>query len=321
MPQGPFDKLFDQPYLICDEQDQGEKTKAICVFTGVQVNEEFVIGPIKLRPRTPEDKFPDRTRFDFQHSVLELNYIDTKTGLSMYLEPMLVQQAAFKAIQLLVSSWSGISLIYHFDEHNHQVGGASGSTRFQTADTEAAGILEATDKKKELFKRLFRASFGDLKHAIDRFSRACTEIKGESILDFVISLEATLGYKLDTEIGHRLSSRGAFLLGADPSKRERYYSIFKTLYNIRSRIAHGGAVTAKVPEPFVEAITTLGYWTGSWSKEVNAFKVRHIADVARQVSRQVLIEFVKSPELLNENNLLKLELGIKLDRRQHNTTQ
>jgi hypothetical protein len=47
-----------------------------------------------------------------------------------------------------------------------------------------------------------------------------------------------------------------------------------------------------------------------WSKEVNIFKVRHIADVARQVGQQVLIEFVKKPELLNENNLLKLELGI-----------
>jgi hypothetical protein len=58
-----------------------------------------------------------------------------------------------------------------------------------------------------------------------RSSRACTEIKDESILDFVITLEATLGYGLESEIAHRLSSGGAFLLGADPSKREPYYSV------------------------------------------------------------------------------------------------
>jgi hypothetical protein len=311
MPQDHFEKLFDQPYLICDEQDQGQKIKALCVLTGVQVREDFVVGPIKIRLiDAGKDKFPEGTRFDFQYSVLELNYIDRETALSMYTEPMSVQEAAFKAIQLLVNSWSGISLIYHFDENNKQVGGASGSTRFQTADTEAAGILEATDENKELFKRIFRASLGELKHAINRFSRACTEIKDESILDFVIALEATLGYKLSIEIAHRLSSRGALLLGADPSKRERYYSIFKTLYKIRSRIVHGDTSTAKVPESFVEGITTLGYLRGDWSRQVNIFKVRHIADVARQVTRQVLIEFVKRPELLNEENLLKLELGI-----------
>jgi len=122
MPQDPFDKLFDQPYLICDEQDQGQKIKALCVLTGVEVREDFVVGPIKIRPRDAEnDHFPEGTRFDFSYSVLELNYIDRTTALSMYVEPMWVQEAAFKAIQLLVNSWSGISLIYHFDENNKQV--------------------------------------------------------------------------------------------------------------------------------------------------------------------------------------------------------
>jgi hypothetical protein len=141
MRRDPFDKLFDQPYLICDEQDQGQKLQALCVFNGVQVQEDFAIGPIKIRPIDEEnDKFPEATRFHFQSSVLELNYIDRKTALSMYMEPMWIQEAAFKAVQLLVNNWSGISLIYHFDESNQQVGGASGSTRFQTADTEIPPI-------------------------------------------------------------------------------------------------------------------------------------------------------------------------------------
>ncbi len=134
--------------------------------------------------------------------------------------------------------------------------------------------------------------------------------KSESILDFVIALEATLGYRLKSEISHRLASRGAYLLGTDPATRERYYCIFKALYHIRSRIAHGDIATAKVPEFFVEAITTLDYWKGDWSKETDLFKVRHIADVARQVTRQILIEFIKKPSLLNEDSLLKLELGL-----------
>lgn len=313
MPQNSFDKLFDQPYLICDDRDQGARIRAICVLIGVQVNEDFVVGPITIRPRNEEkDRFPEGTRFDFQHSVLELNYIDRKTALSMHVEPNRIQEAAFKAAQLLVNNWSGISHIYHFDERNEKVG-TSGSYRFETADTEwprQGGILAVTDVNKELFRKIFRATFGDLKHAIDRFSRACTEVKHESILDFVIALESTLGYKISTEITYRLASRGAFLLSPDPSQRERYYAIFKTLYKGRSRIAHGNTVTAKVPESFVEAITSLGYWAGDWAEQPEFMKVRHIADIARQATRQVLIEFIKRPELLNQGILLKLELGI-----------
>lgn len=306
--------LFNHPYLICDEKDQGLKTKGICIFNGVQIDEPFTIGPITLRPFNKDtDHFPEGIRRDLQYSVLELSYIDRASAMSMYVEPMWVQETAFKAIQLMVNSWAGISLIYHFRETGEQVGGASGSTRFETADTEsvhAGAVLTVTEENKELFKIAFWACFGDMKHAISRYSRACSEIKDESILDFVISLEATLGFKLNSEIAHRLASRGAFLLGIDPNVREKYYCIFKTIYNIRSRIAHGDVATAKVPRAFVDAITTLGYWSGDWSKEIDLFRVRYIADVARQITRQVLLRFIEKPELLNEETLLKLELGL-----------
>jgi Apea-like HEPN len=309
MSQSVPDNLFDQPYLICDPHDHGDKIKAICVFIGVEVTEEFIVGPIKVRPLADEDNFPSGTRFDYQHSVLELNYIDRTIGRSMYVEPTWVQVAAFKAIQLLVDSWSGISRIYHFNQDNEQVG-VSGSNRYETADTQAAGILEVTDENKRLFKKIFYAAQGALQHAINRYSTACAELKQESILDFVISLEATLGYKLDTEIAHRLSCRGALLLAPDPSQREQYYRVLKILYTLRSRIAHGSTATGKVSEAFVAAITTLGYWKGNWSNQPEEFKIRYIADVARQVTRQVLLAFVKKPELLSEDELLELELGI-----------
>lgn len=307
-------ELFNHPYLICDEKDQGLKTKGICIFNGVQVDTAFTVGPITLRPFNKDtDQFPDDIRRDLQYSVLELNYVDRASAMSMYVEPMWVQETAFKAIQLMVNSWAGISFIYHFRETGEQVGGASGSTRFETADTEsvhAGAILAVTEENKEIFKAAFWACFGDMKHAINRYSRACSEIKDESILDFVIALEATLGYKLNSEIAHRLASRGAFLLGADPTVREKYYCIFKAIYNIRSRIAHGDVATAKVPEAFVDAITTLGYWSGDWSKEIDLFRIRYIADVARQITRQVLLKFIEKPQFLNEETLLKLELGL-----------
>jgi Apea-like HEPN len=304
MRQDSLDKLLEQPYLICDERDQGNKRKALCAFIGVWVNEAFVVGPIKLRPVADEDTFLEGTRFPtVSYSVLELNYIDRGAASSIYVEPMWVQKAAFRAIQLLVDSWSGISLIYHFDADNNQLG-VSGSHRLQPADSERPGILEVTRDNKDLFKRIFKAAFGQFRHPIDRFSRACNEIKEESILDFVIALEATLGFKLDSEIAHRLSCRGALLLAADPGERERYYSIFKTLYRVRSSMVHGDNAPAKVSQSGLEAITTLGYWC----REVNT--LRFVANVARQITRKVLIEFIKKPELLNQDNLLKLELGV-----------
>ena len=176
--------LFDHPVLICDQKDQGAKIRAICIFNGVQVDKEFVVGPITLRPFNAEtDKFPEGIRRELQHSVLELNYVDRKGSLSMYAEPMWVQENAFKAIQIMLNNWTGISLIYHLNEANEQIGGASGSTRYETADTESpnrGGILVGSDENKELFKTIFWACLGELKHPINRYGRACAEIKAKA---------------------------------------------------------------------------------------------------------------------------------------------
>lgn len=97
MPRDWFDEFFDQPYFICEDGDQGARIKAICVLLGVQVDEAFVVGPINIRPREEEkDSFPEHTRFDFQSSVLELNYLDREAAHSIYAEPMRIQEAAFK---------------------------------------------------------------------------------------------------------------------------------------------------------------------------------------------------------------------------------
>jgi len=310
--------LFNNTHIICSNADQGEKTKGICIFNGIEVAEEFTVGPVTLRPLKDTDIFPEHVRKDTQHAVLEIRYVDRKESISMYAEPMFVQEAAVKAFQLMVNSWAGATVMYHFRETGEKVGGTSGSSRWETADTEfvrEGAFLEVNEENKEQFKTIFYSCFGTLKHVIDRFNKACSEIKDESILDFVIALEGTLGYKLSSEISHRLSSRGAFLLSGDTPERELYYHLIKTLYTLRSTIAHGSEISPGLlrKDKFVSAITTLGYWPGDWEEESDLFKIRHTADIARQVTRKVLLEFIKNPELLDEDNLLKLELQVVND--------
>ena len=55
----------------------------------------------------------------------------------------------------------------------------------------------------------------------------------------MIVLEATLGYKLNIEISHRIASRGAMLLAKNNTERYDYYKVLKYLYKIRSGIVHG----------------------------------------------------------------------------------
>src|ERR1700751_1438738 len=236
-----FDEFFDQPWFIYDDRNQGARIRAKCLFFNVQVDQAFVVGPITIRPRDEEnDRF--RGYDDLEKSVLELNYVDRgpscdiepmrirAEGRSLDMTPTQIQEAAFKTGQVLINTWCGISRVHCFNESNKLVS-ISGSQRFEPwcfYSPTQIGTLAVTDENKELFRKIFRANFGNLGHAIDRFGKACTEIDDESILDFVIALESTLGFGLHTEISHRISSRGAFLLSLDPSQRNRYYEIFKT---------------------------------------------------------------------------------------------
>ncbi|MCA9352189.1 hypothetical protein KC866_02255 [Patescibacteria group bacterium] len=307
-----IDNVFDSNIFICDENDQGQGMTSVCIINGIEVDSDFTVGPLTLRPLDKAvDHFPRDIRKDLQHAVLEFRYIDRKNSISRYAEPSIIQSAAIKTFKLMVDSWAGATLIYHFDDTGAQNGGTSGSRRWETADTEyvrEGAKLEVSEENKELFKNIFYSSFGKLEHAIDRYDRACAEIKDESILDFIISLEATLGYGLNTEISHRFSLRGAILLSENESERSSYYDLFKTLYKLRSVIAHGEPLLEKelTKGVYVSAIQNLGF---SY-EEHESFKIRIAADIARQVTRRVLLKFILNEELLDKNKLLNLELGI-----------
>lgn len=66
----------------------------------------------------------------------------------------------------------------------------------------------------------------------------------ERIMDLGIALEATLfggGERYPGEIKYRFTIRGTVLYGGDPQQRKKTASLLKALYDIRSRVAHGGA--------------------------------------------------------------------------------
>jgi hypothetical protein len=147
--------------------------------------------------------------------------------------------------------------------------------------------------------------------AIDRYSRACTEIVDESIIYFVIVLENLLGKGLGNgELTHRISSRGALLLSSDIDTRKFYYIVFKYLYSLRSALVHGSVDEIKSPTvEQKEALISLGV-TLSGKKLDECNDKCAISNFARKLARDVLIYFINHEEQWNKAFLENLELGI-----------
>lgn len=308
--------FWKNDYLILDPD--GPKRKAASLLTGIEViGDSIIFGPIKLRSVDPgvDSVFNSFRKDDPQRSVLELNYIDRGKVLSMYAEPSEVILRSFRAIQLLVDNWIGMSTTYHFDANGKSIGKLE-YMHFETADTQELRTEGKLNSKNTISKKNFIETYeaqndGSLSHAIKRFSRACTEIKEESILDFVIVLEGILGYGLRVEIGHRLSCRGALLLAQKHDQRMHYYKVLKYLYDIRCSIAHGNEVEAafKLKQDVKESIVALGYQLEGWEKTY--YRSYIIADIARKITRAAVLKFIADPSMLNSNLLTRLELGIK----------
>lgn len=311
--------IWENEYLVLEKG--GPKRKSISLLTGIDTSEkEFILGPIKIRPFNAEIDIELRKERlgDPQHSVLELNYIDRKDGSSMYCEPMTIITKSFQAIQLLVNNWIGMSIAVHLDS-NGKIIGSSGFSHLETADSEFKNPEAIIKKNNTIDQRDFINVYnnqGDpfeqlhkpLERALYRFSRACTERKSESILDFVIALEETLGFGLRTEAIHRIASRGAFLLSLKDEEKILYYTILRHLYKIRSDIVHGSDVKFEFKEEKREALLALGL--GDWEKVEEYFKSHEFANVTRIIIRKVLLKFIQNPSMLDKEWLLKLELGL-----------
>ena len=311
------ENIWEKEYLVLEEG--GPKRKSISLLTGIDTSEEkFILGPIKIRPFNPKTdiELKKERLGDSQHSVLELSYIDRKDSPSMYFEPMIIITKCFQTIQLLVNNWIGMSIAVHLDSDGKSIG-SSGFSHFETADSEFRNPEAIIKKDNTIDQKDFIKVYNNqgnpfafeqlhkpLERALNRFSRACTEIKSESILDFVIVLEETLGFGLRAE-GHRIASRGALLLSLKDEEKIPYYKILKHLYKTRSDIVHGSNAKFEFNQ---EALLVLGL--GDWEKVEEYFKSHEFANITRIITRKVLLKFIQNPSILNKEWLLKLELGL-----------
>ena len=85
------------------------------------------------------------------------------------------------------------------------------------------------------------------------------------------------------------------------------------MYDIRSSIAHGGEAPFKLSKSVQISITAIGYQLGSWDKMQDWRKPHIIADIARGITRIVLLEFIRDPSKLDVDWLTKFELGVRME--------
>jgi len=70
----------------------------------------------------------------------------------------------------------------------------------------------------------------------DAFRR---DIDRDQLVDSVVLLEVVLLHDCEDELGFRLATRGALLLGSNPAERVRLRQLLKDAYDRRSKILHG----------------------------------------------------------------------------------
>lgn len=297
-------KLGDGPIFV-----------AKAVVTGLEFTaKKTSFGPIIFR-RYVQEKDKGLGLWSGRCCVLELKFQDHATNppqdtpVSMYVYPFWLMYSLFLALQLYVDSWVGMMEIRYFDKNGIQVGSFGGGTGVADSRSVTKEPIVKRLNRKRLLK-LMKTQFGLLELAIDRYSRACTEIVDESIIDFVIVLESLLGVGLGSEIAHRISARGAFLLSPNTKTREQCYAILKYFYDLRSKMVHGRIDEIKSPGSDSKsraALVNLGaelsdkWWEDRYE----------ISEIARKLVRKVLLYFVDHEDKWNAPFLERLELGVE----------
>lgn len=285
--------------------------RAIALLSGFEVEGSAItIGPITIRSiGDPLDQALDRHRLpQAKCAVLELKYLERKGTVSIYAEPWLLLERSFVALQVTVDSWVGMSQIYHFTDEGEKLG-VAGSKRHEVADSWHPTDQPTISADATFRKRFLLATQGqshDLGPSLRRFSRACSEVMEESIIDFVVVLDTLLGRGIQDEITHRVAARGALLLAPRIEDRTHYYRVLKYIYGVRSALVHGR--TEELPRIRAiekESLATLGVTL----EGENIFDRYHIADFARQIARRTLLTFLEGPARLDTDWLLNLELG------------
>lgn len=110
------------------------------------------------------------------------------------------------------------------------------------------------DETRKLFNIFHKKSkqIEPMMVALRRFNLSYSRYLSEDIIiDLTIALENCLLYGISDEFRYRLSVRGAWLL-AGSKKPQEVKKFLKGIYDIRSRIVHGGESLEKMDKNFIE---------------------------------------------------------------------
>ena len=120
---------------------------------------------------------------------------------------------------------------------------------------------DSVDELRAMFERL--AAFPDeqrprLELAASRLASALSRTDGrfmlhDSVLDLSIALEILYGLGDGGEVQHKLATRVAHFLGASADERYRLFKAVKSLYAMRSNIAHGRSARFEELDPVLSA--------------------------------------------------------------------
>jgi hypothetical protein len=306
------DDIWNAEELVLDPS--GPNRVARSLLTGFQLTDGPVrLGPVTIRPSDPQidQRLQDYGRAYTGTCVLELRYRERSGVTSIYAEPLQLIERVFLATQLAIDAWVGSSVAHHFDEAGHEVG-VSGGPRTMTADSwhpDGDPTVPATPALVEALKLAVGAQVPPLSNAIDRFSKGCTNLTNDAIVDFAIVLDALLGFGISNEITHRVASRGAFLLAPPDAARQHRYTSIKYLYGCRSKIVHEASTSVRNPSAGeMSALEAMGM---VWERNDRAdFNRCHVANLARRTARDVLWKFIDGSARLDADWLTRLELGL-----------
>ncbi len=304
--------IFKYPVLILRNSEVYRMARSY--IEGIKISDKMIIGPVTLRPISKKDKVPSTIKSNPSYGcILELSYRDEKHVSSQYCEPLEIFKRTLNTFRILFKEKIGMSPIFYFDTDGTEFGELVHPV-FALANGTIPSQVSIGDKsifKKNFMKILSSQYNKHLANPIERFSRACSESYDQSIIDFLIALEATLGFELDMEISHRLSARGAYILSPkNTEKRFHYYQTFRYFYQLRSRMVHGLISEINLPKQKQrESIEKLGYNIAN-PKDMSIYRGKEtISEIIRDLTRKVLLKFIHGKAVFDSDWLIRIELG------------
>lgn len=233
------------------------------------------VGPVRIRALLPEeaaqlypgnfsslDRLPGRTFaahprrwWSGERHVIEVRSHQAKS-VAPNAPP--TWKKLVLAFQLLQFPLSGPGVAFGGQEPDWLSVGTISSPVFMASHTDedpreltAAALEELLDLATHITDDAVTTPRSSHDIALHRFSQATArDLASDSVVDSVVTLESLLlsGISDTRELNYRFSLNGAVYLSANPDERTRIFSELKDLYQLRSRLVHGGGRLPDAPQ-------------------------------------------------------------------------